>query len=314
MEDNTSNRTDYALDRPSAASPLRKRIIWLLLKLNNQLLKMAFRHQVLVPELENLIRWQGVRLALDDDEFVTLSRLSGESSAAHAAVLTGLSRREIGDIQVQDQPDIELDGGNLHRLIRIVTAWSTQPDYLDANGQPIDLPLSGKPPSLHALNREYGRNVPDAAIADWLVRNGNAEWVEPEKRSNEKKTLRWQSPVINSKHFTEDDILIIGQIGVDFLHSFQKTTDTTVAEQPCMRETYFCDIPASRISELHTELKAAITESGNRYREVLKKYRDPEAGDGIRIGVGTYSFIGAPLLSELHEPIRSQRSFYKTSH
>lgn len=280
----------------NAAQLSRQRIIWLLQILTRPTIKIALRHQVLIPECQRLVRWQGAKTALTDPEFAVPSQTHDGPSAAHAAVLTGLNRRELAAAAKDEHAPIEADGGELHRLIRIVTAWSTEPEYLDETGQPTDLPLSGPPPSLHSLNRRFGRCVPDRALADWLVTHGNAEWISSPEEQRLGKALRWTSPVLQPCAFTEDDLLVLGQMASDFLYSFQQALNPRSDEQPRLRETFYADIA---IEHIDTALRA-LKEQQQMFNEdcdaILSKFRKPESSKTARIGVGSYSFCDAPTV------------------
>lgn len=276
--------------------PPRRDIIWLLSQLTYHIIRIALRHQILVPEIEQLVRWQAAVLALEHKEFSVTRAGKNTTTASHAAVVTGLTRRDISEINGQKSPPIDADGDQLHRLIRILAAWTTEPEYLDANGHPIDLRLTGRTPSLHALNHRFGRNVPDRAIADWLVKHGNAEWIEKPEPRNSRKMLRWKDPVLMPTAFSTHSIRILGQHGYDFLHSIQEIINRKVHDRPRFRQIYFTDIPRERAEEAHRELKALVHEMTDRHREVLSRYRDPHCKDPVRIGVGSYTFKCVDLL------------------
>lgn len=299
-EDSALTNTLDAASASDKAAPLRRHILWLLSKLTAPQIKIALRYQVLLAELQRMVLWQGVQTAIHDPEFAVPSQAHDGPSAAHAAVITGMNRRELALIAKEEQLPIEPSGGDLHRLIRIVTAWSTEPEYLDENGQPVDLPLSGPPPSLHSLNRRFGRCVPDRALADLLVKNGNAEWIADPSEQRLGKALRWKSLYVRSDKLSEHDVLILGQIASDFLQSlYEKLNPENPGEEPRFREIYFNDVPAERLPDVHAELKAAQDEMGKTFEKIMNKYRDASTSNGIRIGIGSYTFVGTPLVADL---------------
>ena len=275
-------------DKVIGMGPPRQEILWMLSQLSRHLIHIALRHHILVPEIEKLVRWQAALVALHDEEFAFPNARRTGTTASHAAIVTGLGRREIAEFRNYQGPPIDADRGQLHRLIRIMTAWSTEPEY-QRDGKPMDLPLTGESPSLHALNKWAGGSVPDRAIADWLVRNGNAEWLnDPNEHFG--KRLRWKDPVVSSQKFSMNDMKVLGLIGNDFLHSLQEAANSKVADQPRFRETWFSDIPRESMAEVHAELKSAVHDSMDQFRKIIARYRDPDASDPVRVGVGAYTF------------------------
>lgn len=282
-------------DRDASERPLRKKVLWLLSNLTRALMKISLRYQVLVPEVEKLLRWQAALLVINDPEFAVAGPENNQTTASHAAVATGLTRQTIAQLQTEQAPVSGEEGRHLHRLIRIVQAWSSEPEY-QKDGKPVDLPLTGPAPSLHALNRRYGRSVPDRAIADWLVSNGNAEWREPPGEKATGNVLLWRHSVLRPVPFSSQDVMILGQHGYDFLHTLQESLDPKIDDQPRLRQIYFTDIPRERMEEAHTALKQVVQDAMAHYKRVLSEFREPDCTDPVRVGVGVYTFKGAELL------------------
>jgi hypothetical protein len=290
MEDNLS--TSNVLQK----GPSRRDIIWLLSQLTYHLIRIALRHQVLVPEMESLLRWQAAVIAMEHEEFAMANERRNKASASHAAVVTGLGRREIAELTTHDGPPIDNDGGKLHRIIQILTAWTTEDAYKDEDGKPIDLPVTGKAPSLHALNLRFGRSVTDRSLADWLVDNGNAEWLTDPSTQHRGKLLRWKDPVVRSAMFSPGDLRILGQIGSDFLHSLQASLNPKVSDQPRLRQLYFLDIDQEKMTEAHQALKEAMREALDHFNEVLSPFRTQDHESTGRLGIGLYTFKDVNLL------------------
>jgi hypothetical protein len=87
--------------------PARRDVIWLLSQLTYHLIRIALRHQVLVPEMEKLLRWQAAIIALEHREFTMANHQREKASASHAAVVTGLRRQEITELTHLESPPID---------------------------------------------------------------------------------------------------------------------------------------------------------------------------------------------------------------
>ncbi|MBW3568001.1 MAG: hypothetical protein KY410_08620 [Proteobacteria bacterium] len=190
---------------------------------------------------------------------------------------------------------VPLDGGNLHRLIRVLTAWRTDPGYQDESGKPIDLPLRGAAPSLHQLCLIHGRNAPTRVIADAIVESGNAEWIGESDSRKIDKRLRYLHPVVTADEDSEEDIAILIQVMSDFMYSIQATLNPEIKPRPRFREGYFNDIDATKVDEVLMLVYEKMQIFGVECTELLKQYCAEEGKPVVRLGVGTYSFLGAPL-------------------
>ena len=290
-------------------SERRRRMMYLWQVMSNQLCRIFMRHNILVPELEKILRWQSSQVALNEPEFA-VRREGGEyvHTHSHAAVVTGLTRQEMSRVMENgDALPVPLDGGDLHRLFRILTAWRTDPDYLDEDGKPVDLPLNGSVRSFHALCRNFRRDTPTRPLADALVRNGNAEWVESGDPDERGKTLRYLHPVVTAEITSEMGMAIITQLCSDYLHSLQVLLNPDEPQVPRFRQGYFNDIDVDRADEAQALILEEIQRFTTRCAEILKPYRAEPGKKTVRLGAGSYSFRGAPLFldDEPEKPVRA---------
>lgn len=292
-----STDTKETPDRPLTREEIRRqRAINIAEKIFDQQNKLFLRHSLLIPEVERILRWGGINVALNDPEFSAAIRDEEfQQTYSRAAVITGLTRQDVAKSAKHDKPPVDLDGGSLHRLIRVLTAWRTDPGYQDENGVPLDLPLTGGDPSLHQLRLKYGRDTTTRAIADAVVESGNAEWIGESEGRHRGKMLRYVHPVVTAPDDSAEDAAILTQIASDFMHSFQSTFNPDITPRPRFREGYFNDISADKAEEATAELYKKIQAFNVECTELLKKYRAVEGEPTVRLGVGSYSFRDAPL-------------------
>lgn len=284
-------------NRSNQENGMREQLLTLAGHLFYQLARIFLRHNVLIPELNQVLAWSAVNAALNEPEFAVANRNEHKQTLSHAAVLTGMTRTQVKKASEYETPSVPADGGDLNRVIRILTAWRTDEGYQDLTGNPIDLPVRGGTPSLHQLCRKYGRDTPVRAIADMLVKNGNAIWRASEGGVADKR-LQYVHSVAAAESRSPADGAIMTQVGSDFTYSFQQAFDSAVQPQPRFREGYFNDIDVEKAGEAIDFLYREIHEFGLRCTEGLKKYRAAPGKAVTRIGAGAYSFNGAPLLLE----------------
>lgn len=294
--------TEQTLE-PGTDAQARQLLFALWEKIADQLCPLFLRHNVLVPELEKILRWRAARIALENPEFAIDGRSEKfRQTHSHAAVITGLTRTEIAQAEATDERPVPLDGGNLHRIVRVLTAWRTEAGYQDANGRPIDLPLRGPAPSLHQLCLRYGRDTPTRTIADVLVKNGNAEWITgDDSAGRQTRTLRFISSVARADIPSEEALLLLTQYISDFIHSLAQRFSERGKPGPRFRQAYFENIDPERLNEARERLHEEMDIANRRFAECLEKFRLDNERGGVRIGVGSYSFFHSESLLAVHE-------------
>ena len=98
-------------------------------------------------------------------------------SQARVAILTGLTRKEVGKQKATiERGDLE-ETSNLNRVTRVLEAWHTDPEYTGAYGLPIELVFErgeGKTSFCELVKKHSGDMAPRAML-DELLRISAAE-------------------------------------------------------------------------------------------------------------------------------------------
>lgn len=243
--------------------------------------RIFIRHSMTIPVLERRLRWNAVKAALGEPEFAVDNRDAHKQTHAHAAMLTGLSRRLVTDLDNAGKPQ-PVTASQAQRMIRVLAAWRTQEGFQDENGQPLTLPIAGPAPSITSLAREHGSDIPPRALADVLVASGNAEW--------EGRKLKHRKAPLIAQRGTVEELRVMAQFTSDFLHTLAKVGSDDCARQPRFRMTYFNDIAIEHADAALTELHAAMQTYNDECERILTRYRDMNGKQGIRLGIGMYSF------------------------
>jgi hypothetical protein len=99
-------------------------------------------------------------------------------TASRAAVLTGLSRKEVARLRRLPEPADAEGGLRYNRAARVVSAWVREPGFQAApqagngNPEPAPLPAEGPGASFSELVRRFSGDVPARAVLDELLRVG----------------------------------------------------------------------------------------------------------------------------------------------
>ena len=94
------------------------------------------------------------------------------TNVSRIAAMTGLTRKEVSRIRKR------IDGCNATvtdrgtPLQEVISAWRSVAEFLDANGEPAVLPLTGKRGSFRSLIRQFAGDIPEGAMRKELHRIG----------------------------------------------------------------------------------------------------------------------------------------------
>ena len=153
---------------------LQRALVSLMVRVLRPIARIALRHCMSCLEFEDVARWVFVDVALNDPT-LSLGR-RGKQFKSRAAILTGLSRKEVMRLSRQAAPGADGDIVSRNRAARVVAGWMLPP-YVDGRGAPRVLPIKGNGESFLHLVRSCGGDVPYRAIMDELLDSGVAERV-----------------------------------------------------------------------------------------------------------------------------------------
>lgn len=114
--------------------------------------------------------------------FVTIAgariRDSGEKpSISRIAAATGLTRPEVHKLLTSAKTYPPTDYKRARAPDKILLAWRTDPDYLEAGGTPKALKYTNEPGSFCELTSTYAPDIPPRALLKELLANGTVEKV-----------------------------------------------------------------------------------------------------------------------------------------
>lgn len=153
---------------------LQRALVTLMVRMLRPIARVALRHGMSCLEFEDITRWVFVDAALHDPQLSLPGR--GKQFKSRAAILTGLSRKEVMRLSRRLAPgeDGEIQARN--RAARVLAGW-LNPPFTDARGTPRVLPIKGGADSFVRLVREHGGDVPYRAILDELEQSGVVEKI-----------------------------------------------------------------------------------------------------------------------------------------
>lgn len=135
------------------------------------LIRVLLRHGVSYHAFADLAKWIYVDMAMDTDEFGVAGK---KQSISRAAVLTGLSRKEV--VRVSHLPRLadHADTKKPNRAARVIAAWLRESDFVDGD-EPAVLPVEGDGATFSELVKRYSGDVTAGSILHELTRVGAVE-------------------------------------------------------------------------------------------------------------------------------------------
>ncbi|WP_439385768.1 DUF6502 family protein [Ideonella sp. YS5] len=216
-----------------------------------------------------------------------------QPSISRAAILSGLTRKEVSRLLAVSGPGETVGGERYNRAARVLTGWLRDAAFIDANGMPRLLPEDGEK-GFAELVRRYSGDVPARAVLDELVRVG-AVLKRPDGRVELLSRAYVPSASIDEK------LAILGSDVADLIDTIDHNIEAHGEAPRFQRKVMYHRIPASavpgfrRVSAMQAQ---ALLERMDRW--LMDHDTGPEPGApaprAARLGLGIYYF------EELFEP------------
>jgi Family of unknown function (DUF6502) len=136
-------------------------------RLLRPLVRILLRNGVSFGTFADLAKWLYVDVATQ--EFAIAGR---KQSTSRVAVLTGLTRKEVQRLRKPAMPGDHEATERYNRAARVIAGWRREKEFLDAEGRPATLPMSGETGTFTSLVKRFSGDMPVRAVLDELRRVG----------------------------------------------------------------------------------------------------------------------------------------------
>lgn len=213
-------------------------------------------------------------------------------SISRAAILSGLTRKEVQHL-VADAPAERAMGvagvaERENRAIRVLSAWSRDADFLDAEGAPRVLALQEGAASFAALVRRHSGDVPVRAVLDELVRVGAVLRHDDGRVELLQRAFLARGAVDKIEHLGTDVADLVRTID----HNIERADDPRF-----QRRVMYHDMPRNVVAEFRKFSAAqamALLVKLDRWlaaRSAAHEAADPDPKQApVRLGMGIYYF------------------------
>lgn len=257
-----------------------KALISAVTRLLRPLVTIMLRNGIPCGVLEETVRWTYADVAMR--EFGLTGK---KTSVSRAAVITGLSRKEIVRLQQIIHPDEAAVSQQYNRAASVITGWLRDPRFHTPAGEPADLNLDGE---FADLVKSFSRDVPARAVLDELRNVGAVEIL-----SDDRVRLLTRAYIPHT-----DDLAKLEILGTDvkfLLNTLDHNLVCPAGAQLFQRKVIYDNLPAEVLPALH----AQASRDAQALLEILDKHfstHDRDINPAVkgtgrkRAGVGVYYF------------------------
>ena len=254
-----------------------------ILRLLKPLVRLLLRHGVSLGAFVELAKRVYVELALS--EFSIPGR---KPSVSRAAIITGLTRKEVTRVAHLPALSDEALQDSYNRAVRVIGGWARDAAFLDARGEPALLPLEGGPASFTALVRRYSGDVPARAMLDELLRVGAVA-------QDAQGAIHLETKAYIPAHTDEEKLAILGSDVADLVTTIDHNLSRPPEHSRLQLKVSYDNLPVEPLPAFRGAAATQAFELLQRLdRELSALDRDANPsvqGTGrMRAGVGIYYF------------------------
>lgn len=233
--------TAFALD--TFQQKMKHGLVRLAVRVLRPLVRILLRNGMSCQEFTEIARWAYVDVAMREGEFALKNR--SKQFKSRAAVITGLSRKEVLRLmEYKDAAALE-DLPPYNRAARVLTGWTENPLFCVKKDKPRMLPIRDGENSFHDLVRLYSGDVPPRAVLDELRRCGAVEIVNGD-------SVRLKRFAYFPQTGSTDELDIVETSAGDLLDTLEYNTRHSAKEGEgrVYRQAFSTRLPESAIDEV----------------------------------------------------------------
>jgi len=252
-----------------------------ILRLLKPLVKILLNHGISVNEFMGLVKRSYVEVA--NHEFQLEGR---KQSVSRIAVITGMHRKDVThyrnkDFDAPEEPETQFH----NRAARVISAWITETEFLNAKEEALILPIEGETGSFSSLVLKHSGSMTVRSMLDEMIRVGAIEFASSD-------TVKLVQTAYVPQESDAQRIIYMGDASSDLLNTLSTNLETPEANW-LQLSTSFDNLPEECIPELKKICHKKSTQLLNELELWLSKQdRDSNpaiTGTGrVRAGLGIY--------------------------
>ena len=209
-----------------------------------------------------------------DGKKQTVSRVSAQ---------TGLTRKEVKRLHELQQTDDSSSQARFNRAVRVISGWMNDASFLDAEGKPAELPISGERTSFEELVRQYSGDIPTRAMLSMLADGGSVKQVNGSVRLIRHAYVAGSDPV--------EKLDILGSDVFELISTIDHNMTADPGDLQFQRKVSYDNIDPDALNKLR---KMSARKAQALLEQLNKQYADNElqdgGGQGKTISLGIYYY------------------------
>lgn len=247
------------------------------------LIRILLRNGISYGTFADIAKRQYIEVA--QNEFLIKGR---KQSISRVSVITGLTRKEVKRIVGLDKAEDAQTQDRYNRAARVVAGWRRDSEFLDSQGKPLELSVSGMGNSFQELVKRYSGDIPYRAILDELDADSSV------KRIGENRVRLTQRAYLPKA----DDSMKLHILGVDtafLIDTIEHNLNAENSSPRFQRKVLYDNLPAEALPEfrrLSSKAAQDLLERFDKWLSVRDRDVNPKSGGTGRhtAGVGIYYF------------------------
>jgi hypothetical protein len=210
------------------------------------------------------------------------------TNASRVAVRTGLSRKEVRRIlEVGSSKKVRVD--HFGPPARVLDVWHSDARFVDAGGQPRDMPFEGETPCFSDVVRAAGGDVPPGAVRAELIR---ANAVTELDNGHLRPTKRYFVP----GDFDEKAITILSGILFPMIAGVDYNSNPGRTAPGFIQRFAFMNLPQDSRAEFRTWSRQEATDfieaMNAKLTSLAQRTSSAETADSVISGIGVFYYEG----------------------
>ncbi|MCB2148715.1 MAG: hypothetical protein KQI81_19705 [Deltaproteobacteria bacterium] len=254
-----------------------------ILRLLRPLVKLSLKKGISYGTFASLLKWVFYDVAKKE-----LTLEGRKQTQSRISVITGFSRKEVKRLSELDPPSMRRQKEQYNRATRVISGWRRDNDYLDAQGQPIAIPITGNGATFEMLVKRFSGDMPPRAVLDELIRLGALE-----KESDNRVRL-----VQEAFMPTADEAIKFHILGTDtelLISTIDHNINPDKTTPFFQRKVYYDNLPDEILADFRRRSGISaqkLLDDLDRYLAINDRDVNPELeGTGRNIaGIGIYYF------------------------
>jgi hypothetical protein len=255
-----------------------------LAKLLRPLVRLLLKHSFPYSAFESIAKRVYVETAMED-----FSLPGKKPSISRAAILTGLTRKDVNLLLAEPSSRADLLAARYNRAARVVSAWVRDPRFAGADRNPQPIPMDG-PDGFAELVRRHGGDVPARAVLDELQRVGAVQTLVDGRIGLRQRAFVPNDSIVQKLGIMGTDV---GELIETITHNIEHGSTDARYQRKVMHVGIPIEaLPAFR--EMSAKQSQALLEGLDAWLTEHDIEHLPESGlppgDTARVGVGIHYF------------------------